>query len=131
VTRRSLDELGSLQRAIMDALWQQGEATVHQVRDQLGRKPKPAYTTVLSAMQKLERLGWLQHRADGRTYIYQPTRSLEQESSRSIRTFVKRVFAGNSLAAFQHLIEDRKLSDGDLAELKRMIDRRKKEQENG
>ena len=37
---RSLDDLGELQRAVIEALWELGEATVQQVRDQLAREPR-------------------------------------------------------------------------------------------
>lgn len=127
MARKSLDDLGELQKAVMDAVWELGEGTVQQVRDRLGREPMPAYTTVLSVMQKLEKAGWLGHRAEGRTYVYQPMRSREEEGSTSLRTFMDRVFQGNPLVLFQHLIEDEDLSDKDLAALRKMIDSRRKE----
>jgi BlaI family penicillinase repressor len=124
---RSLDSLGDLQKAVMEAVWGLGEATVQQVRDRLDRDPPPAYTTVLSVMQKLEKAGWLAHRAEGRSYVYRAARSLEEVGSTSLRTFMNRVFHGDPLRLFQHLIDDQGLSDRDLAELKKMIDVRRKE----
>src|SRR5438034_1335417 len=109
MAKRSLESLGELQRAVMDTVWEIGEATVGQVRERLGQRKELAYTTVLSAMQKLEKLGWLTHRADGRTYIYQPTHSRDEEGSRSLRKFIDRVFHGDPLVLFQHLLEDREL----------------------
>lgn len=125
--RKSLDELGSLQEAIMEAVWRLEEATVQQVRDQLGRRKKPAYTTILSAMQKLEKSGWLKHREEGRTYVYQATRTRRQEGRQALRKFTDRVFASDPLLLFQHLLEDQDLSPEDLAALKQMIDERRKE----
>ena len=125
--RRSLDQLGKLQKAIMDTVWRLEEATVQQVLEGLGRKKKPAYTTILSAMQKLERLGWLRHRQEGRTYVYRATRTRQQEGQQALRKFVDQVFQSDPLLLFQHLLEDQALRPEDLAELKRMIDRRRKE----
>ena len=129
--KKSLDKLGKLQRAVMDTVWQLGEATVHQVRDRLGQKRELAYTTVLSVMQKLEKLGWLKHRAEGRTYVYRATRTRAQEGASSLRAFTDRVFRGDRLLMFQQLIDDGNLSDEDLARLKRMIDKRRKERRDG
>ena len=53
----SLDDLGALQRAVMEIVWELGEATVNQVRDKLGRRKPLAYTTVLTVMQKLDKVG--------------------------------------------------------------------------
>src|SRR5271170_5741242 len=127
--RASIDKLGTLQKAVMEAVWELGEATVQQVRDRVDREPLPAYTTILSVMQKLEKAGWLTHRPEGRSYIYQPIRSREEAGATSLRTFIERVFRGDSLLLFQHLLDDEELSDGDLKTLKTMIDRRRKDKD--
>lgn len=123
----SLDELGDLQRAVMEVVWGLGEGTVQQVRDGLCRVPPLAYTTVLSVLQKLEKAGWVTHRAEGRSYVYRATRSREEEGSSSVRSVLERAFGGNPLALFQHLLDDETLSDNDLVALRRMIDQRRKE----
>ncbi len=127
MARKSIDHLGSLQKAVMETVWEQDEATVQHVLERLSRTKPLAYTTVLSAMQKLEKAGWLKHREEGRTYVYQPTRSREEEGKNSLRKFVDRVFDGDALLLFQHLLEDHDLSAADLAALKKMIDQRRKE----
>jgi BlaI family penicillinase repressor len=125
--RDSLDELGELQKVVMEAAWELGEATVQQIRDRIGGDKPQAYTTVLSVMQKLEKAGWLDHRAEGRTYVYRPTRSRREVGSTSLRSFTQKVFRGDPLLLFQHLIDDETLSEGDLKALKAMIDSRRKE----
>src|SRR6516165_3223898 len=122
MARGSIDKLGALQKAVMEAVWELGEATVQQVRDRLRREPLPAYTTVLSVMQKLEKAGWLSHRAEGRSYIYTPIRSRAEAGASSLRTFIDRVFRGDRLLLFQHLLEDEQLSEDDLKTLQTMID---------
>ena len=127
VREKSFDDLGDLQKAVMEIVWEMGEATVHQARDRLGGRKKPAYTTILTIMQKLERGGWLKHRTQGRTYVYSPVHSRREAGSRSLRQFIQRVFRGDPAMMFQHLIEDEELSEEELAEFKRIIDERRKE----
>src|SRR5262245_48477910 len=127
MARKSIDSLGPLQKAIMDTVWELDEATVQQVLDRLSREKPLAYTTVLSAMQKLEKLGWLRHREEGRSYVYQPTRSREEEGKNSLRRFVDKVFGGDPMLLFQHLLEDHDLSAADLNELRKMLNQRRKE----
>jgi BlaI family transcriptional regulator, penicillinase repressor len=129
MARASFDRLGELQKAVMEATWELGEATVQQVRDRVEREPLPAYTTILSVMQKLEKAGWLTHRALGRSYIYLPIRSRQEAGASSLRTFIDGVFRGDRLLLFQHLLADESLSDDDLKALKTMIDRRRKDKE--
>jgi BlaI family transcriptional regulator, penicillinase repressor len=130
MARKSLDDLGELQRTVQETIWELGEGTVHQLRERLARKKNLAYTTVLSAMQKLEKAGWLTHRVEGRTYIYMPTQTREQAGAGSVQGFLTRVFAGDAVVMFQHLIRESKLSAEELTELKRLIEQ-KEEQEEG
>ena len=126
--RKSLDDLGPLQRTVLDMVWELGEASAHQIRDRLNQTKDLAYTTVLSAMQKLEKGHWLTHRSEGRTYVYYTTQTREQAGAKSVKGFLKRVFEGDALAVFQHLIRESDLSSEELAELQQMI--KEKEREN-
>ncbi|MBN1360181.1 MAG: BlaI/MecI/CopY family transcriptional regulator [Sedimentisphaerales bacterium] len=125
--KKPLDSLGELQRTVLETVWELGEASVHEVRKSLGRKKKLAYTTVLSAMQKLEKAGWLDHRAEGKSYVYFATQSRAQAGAGSLQGFLKRVYEGDALSMFQHLIQQTSLSADELAELKRLIEQREKE----
>jgi BlaI family penicillinase repressor len=125
---KSLSDLGELQRAALETVWSLGEASVHQVQECLERRGrKLAYTTVLSVMQKLEKGGWLEHRAQGKSYIYTPAVSLQEAGAGSVRGFLARVFEGDAVALFQHLIRESDLSDEELRELRALIDEKRKE----
>ncbi len=131
MTRQRLDELGSLQQAVMEVIWARQEATVEQVRQTLPGRKRPAYTTVLSVLQKLEKSGWVTHRAEGRAYVYSAARSREQAGSSALWRFVDGVFRGDPLLLFEHLIEGDRIDDENLAALRAMIDARRKERSGG
>lgn len=128
---KPLGSMGQLQTAILEIVWELGEATVQQVRDRLADQKTLAYTTVLSAMQKLEKAGWLKHRHEGRAYVYLPRHSRHEAGRSALKQFVRRVFAGDQLALFKHLLDDEELSSEDLTEIQRMIDRARKERKDG
>ncbi len=123
--RKSLDELGELQRAVIEVLWKEDGATVHQVRDALAGERRPAYTTILSVLQKLEKNGWVAHRKEGRTYVYTACRSRGEEGANSLRSFVDKVFAGQPTLLFEHLIQDERIGAEELDELRRMIEKKR------
>ena len=135
--KRRLDELGALQQAVMEVIWRDGEATVQAVREVLARRGgggageaegrRPAYTTVLSVLQKLEKLGWVDHRSEGRSYVYFAKRTREEEGSHSLWSFIDGVFRGDPKVLFQHLIDGDRLSDADFTALREMIDARREE----
>ena len=66
--------LGSLQSEVIEIVWELGEATVNQVIKRIAQRRPVAYTTVLVAMQNLERKKWLTHRSAGPAYVYRPWR---------------------------------------------------------
>ena len=125
--RKQLDHFGQLQRAVIEIVWELGEATVRQVWERLFRKKELAYTTVLTAMQRLERDGWLRHRVEGRKHIYLPTRTREQAGAGSVRKFVQRMFDGNALLLFRQLVKEDELNDNELRELQQLINQKRKE----
>ena len=129
--RESSESLGDLQRAVMETIWDLGEATVHEVQDRLAKQKPLAYTTILSTMQKLEKAGWLKHRADGRIHIFRATRSREEVGAGALKRLVSRAFKGNPLVMFQHLLEDDDLTAEELSEMRAMIDARRKRGRDG
>ena len=131
MSKKSLETLGELQRAVLEIIWQLGQASVHRVLEHLNCRKKLAYTTVLTALQKLEKAGWLNHRAEGKSYIYYPTRTREEAGARSVQRFMKQVFDGDAVSLFQHLIQETDLSDAELNQLREMIERKRKETNHG
>jgi len=125
--KKSLDHFGGLQRAVIEVVWELGEATVRQVWRRLCQDKELAYTTVLTAMQRLEQAGWLRHRTEGKKNVYLPTRTRAQAGAGSVRKFVQRVFDGNALLLFRQLVEEGELDDDELKELQQLINKRRKE----
>lgn len=124
--KRNLDALGEQQLAIMNALWERGPSSVHDVRAALGNK-KLAYTTVLSTLQKLEKAGWVTHETQGRVYLYRPTCTRAAAGGNSLKAMIARLFRGDPLLLLENLIDETALSAKDLTRLRKMIDDRRKE----
>jgi len=61
-------ELGPLENAVMEILWERGESNVHQVVRQLQRPL--AYTTVMTTLDRLYKKGLLERRRSARAFIY-------------------------------------------------------------
>jgi predicted transcriptional regulator len=108
--------------AIMDVVWDRGEATVRDVHDALSRRRKVAYTTVMTLMNILATKGHLTRRRDQRAHVYSPTRPRHQAVARLVRDFVDRVFSGSAQPLLLHLVKHEKLTATERAELRRIID---------
>ena len=126
---RDFDQLGELQAAVMDVLWEHDEATVKEVQEALG-DPPPAYTTVLTILQKLTKSGWVTHRSAGRSYVYRPLCSRDEAGRSAIHRFVDKVFGGDRMLALQQLISEKPLGEAELETLRDMVRRAREEHDD-
>ena len=123
-------ELGELQRDVLEELWRSGESSVRDLQSKLERDTPPAYTTVLSVLQKLEKAGWVRHRSEGRSYLYSPARSREDAGGHSLRKLIDRTFRGDPLRVFQTLLAEDRLGEAELDELQRMIEAKRRDRDD-
>ena len=71
--------LGDLETDVMEAIWDRGQATVHDVHERLAAADRDvAYTTVMTVMSRLADKGLLEKRKDGAAYVYTPVASKEE-----------------------------------------------------
>jgi predicted transcriptional regulator len=106
---------------IMKVLWRSGASTVRGVYEDLLERRKIAYTTVMTMMNILEQKGYLKKTQKDRAFVYQATRPQKQVIRGMVREFVDRVFNGSAEPLLLHLVEDRRLSETDLDEIRRII----------
>jgi BlaI family penicillinase repressor len=106
---------------IMHVVWSLGRATVRDVYETLRERRKVAYTSVMTVMKILERKGHLKKKQEDRAYLYRPARPRTQVLGVMVRDFVDRVFQGAAKPLLVHLVEDRRLSQEDLAEIRRLL----------
>ena len=124
--KHKIYRLGDLQLKIMQALWEQQEATVFQVLAALSDYGELAYTTVATMLRKMEARGLVAHRTEGRSFIYR-ARVAAQDVSRSMADhLVDRLFEGRLLDVVNHLLTTREVSREELRQLERLIAERKK-----
>jgi BlaI family penicillinase repressor len=86
------DELPPSEREldILKVLWDIGASSVRDVHDRLSPELGLAFNTVQTFLRNMEEKGLVGHRAEGRTFIYFPTHTREQVTSR----FLSKVFGG-------------------------------------
>lgn len=119
--------LTDLQLAIMRILWDRAEATVLEVQTRLRPERDLAQTTIATLLSRLEKRRVVEHRLDGRQFVYRPLIT-EQDVRRSmVSELTELLFDGSSAALMSHLLRSREMNPGDLDRVKRMI----AEAENG
>jgi BlaI family transcriptional regulator, penicillinase repressor len=117
LTQRELD--------IMSVLWELGEATATEVRDRID--PSLAYTSISSMIRTLEIKGYVSHRrGEGKTHVYFPKIEAEAAGENALGRVLDKIYGGSPIKLLAHLVEQRKLSDGELARMRELLRRGKK-----
>jgi BlaI family penicillinase repressor len=121
--------LGRLGLQIMNVVWDKGKATVYDVKEAISQDRKPAYTTILTMMRKLEAKGYLEHDIDDRTYVYRAVISRKEVRHSLLSDLLERVFDGSPSLLVNSLVEQNKVTEEELREIRRFIDKRRKQNE--
>jgi len=121
--------LGRLELQIMAVVWAQGKATVHDVKDALSRGRKPAYSTILTMMRKLEAKGYLKHDVRERTYVYRAMISRRQVEQGLLGDLTERLFGGSASLLVSSLVEQNRVSEKELREIQKLIKKRREQNE--
>ena len=120
--------LGDLQLAIMRSLWRREEATVAEVHEDLAAERGLALTTIATMLVKLEKKGVVEHRADGRRFIYRPRVDLGQVRRSMVADLTSQLFRGDVTALVNHLLSEHEIEAAELSQLKALIAAREKEE---
>ena len=107
---------------IMKIVWDHVSPTVRDVYEDLLKRRKVAYTTVMTMMNILVEKKYLNKRSGDRAFTYQPTKPKQQVIKAMVSDFLGRVFDGSAQPLLVHLVDDHRLTEKDLEELQRMIE---------
>lgn len=106
---------------LMKILWQRGESAVTDLVAAMPAGEPLAYNSVLTTIRILEQKGYVEHRQEGRAFVYRPCVA-EQEASRSeVRHVLNRFFGNSRERLLLSLLGDEELTLDELARLKEAI----------
>ena len=102
------------------------KATVREVHESFPAERAIDFTTVQTYLRRLETKGYVKAELDGRTRVYTPRVKLRTVIRETLDDLIDRLFCGETLPLVRHLIEERGVSDDELAELRQLIARLEK-----
>ena len=124
----SSSHLGKLQLAIMRVLWAEGERTVAEVHRALEPSHGLAPTTIATMLKKMEAKGVVAHRTEGRRFVYRPTLSEAVATRSMVADLTERLFDGNPAALVSHLLQSHEVDEGELDDLRALLEKAHAEQ---
>lgn len=110
--------------AVLKALWDQGEATIREIADRLYPGGETShYATVQKLLDRLEERECVDKRRDGRVNIYSPTVAREDLIRHRLKEAADKLCEGSLTPLLTQLVQARPLSNTELDELRRLIDK--------
>lgn len=126
--RPSARTLTAVELEFMELLWEHGEQSAEELLDRMAAKGRELSDgSVRKMLQILLEKKQVKRRRDGRAFYYTATAKPAQAKGRMVRDLVQRVFRGSAPRLVASLFENQKVSDRDLAEIKRLIAEHEKE----
>jgi predicted transcriptional regulator len=106
---------------LMKILWRRGESAVTDLVAAMPEGETLAYNSVLTTIRILEQKGYVDHRQEGRAFVYRPC-VLEHEASRSeVRHVLSRFFGNSREQLLLSLLGDEEISAAELDRLREVI----------
>lgn len=119
--------LSDLQLDLMRVLWRAGELSVAEVTEALVDRDL-AHTTVATLLSRLEKRGVVEARRDGRMLVYRPCVTEAQVRRTMVSSLIAQVFRGDPKALLAHLVSERDVAQGDLEQVRALLQRADEEQ---
>lgn len=117
--------LSALEHMMMEFLWSAGHATAEQVREGIAARRRLKDSTVRTVLRRLEEKGYLTHKTDGRTYIYEATLPPQSVATHAVRQIIDRLCGGSVERLLVGMVENDVIGPHELEKLARKVSLRK------
>ena len=132
MARRSSEHPTQSELQILKILWDDSPLSARDVRDRLNQQSARdlAYSSVITVLNIMVRKGYLKRRKDGKAFLFTPCVDRQSVAGGMTGDLLSRLFDGSASAMVLNLIETADLDAGELAELRRLITRKSREQQS-
>jgi predicted transcriptional regulator len=106
---------------LMKILWERGESSVNDIAAALPEQNALAYNSVLTTIRILEQKGYVEHRKEGRAFLYKPVVEEQEASISEVRLLMSRFFGNSREKLMLSLLGDGEVTAEELQRLKDAI----------
>jgi len=106
---------------LMRILWRRGESAVTDLVAAMPVGESLAYNSVLTTIRILEQKGYVDHRQEGRAFIYHPLIAEHEASRTEVKHILSRFFGNSREQLLLSLLGDSEISREELDRLKAAI----------
>ncbi|MES2265792.1 MAG: BlaI/MecI/CopY family transcriptional regulator [Bacteroidota bacterium] len=121
-----MDELTKTEERVMQVLWTLKKAFVKDIIEAMPDDPKPPYNTISSVVRLLEKKGYVDYKAYGKTYEYYPAISKAEYRKASFKKMFTGYFDNSVESLLSFMVKEQKIGDEDIKKIKEIIDKNSK-----
>ena len=114
--------LTELQFAILEILWEGGEASTQDVHARLEPQRGLALSTVATLLSRLERRGVLERWKSGRQFVYRPLVTRDDVRRSMVSDLTDTLFRGDPGSLISHLVTSHEVDGEALARIRTLIE---------
>jgi predicted transcriptional regulator len=118
---RKSNTLTEAELRLMKILWRRGESAVTDLVAALPEGEPLAYNSVLTTIRILEQKGYVEHRQEGRAFVYRPSVAEDEASRTEVRNVLGRFFGNSREQLVLSLLGDDEIGAEELERLKDAI----------
>jgi BlaI family transcriptional regulator, penicillinase repressor len=119
---RPPEDVPESELAVLQILWQRGEATRRQLVESLYPRGEPAdFTTVQKLLERLEKRGLVRRGGTERQRTFRATRSRDELLSLRLEDLAERLGGGSLVPLVLNLVKTRPLTPDELQELRAFV----------
>lgn len=119
---KQVSPLTKAEEEIMQIIWKLERCLVRDVIDNLG-DPEIPHSTVSSVVRILEKKGFVDHKAYGKTYEYFPIITQDEYAQHGVKSLVEKYFSGSPKKLVSFLVQSENMDLKELNELMKKLDK--------
>lgn len=121
----NIPKISEAEWEVMKVIWSKTPCTANEIIKSLENSTDWKPKTVKSLISRLLNKNVIGFNEEGRTYYYYPLINEKECVKEESNSFIQRVYNGAAKNMLLNFIQDNKLTDEDLDDLKRILDDRK------
>lgn len=106
---------------VMNVLWSAHSLTAQEVISRLDRQTDWAPATIKTMLHRLVKKQVLTYESQGNRYVYRPRARRADCVKQASRSFLERVFGGESAPLLAHFLRGSKLSPDEITQLRELL----------
>lgn len=120
---KKLPQISEAEYEVMKIVWKNAPVSTNEVTETLTRTTDWSPKTIQTMLKRLVNKGALTYVKEGRVFVYTPLVEEEEYISQKSSSFLSRYYDGELTSMVSAYLENDRLSDNEISELRSLLDR--------